>query len=161
MARLLIADDNEGVRESLKTTLAKHEGWIICGEAANGRRAVLLAAELKPDAVILDLAMPMLNGIGAAADIAKLLPSTPIILYTMHKNDQLDAAAAEIGIRYVISKDEPFEKLIGAIEDALAGEKAVGPLGIPEKTGAASNPLDDAVRGSGADVPGMSAVREG
>ena len=135
MARLLIADDNQLVRQSLKGTLSKHDGWTVCGEASNGQRAILQAAELKPDLIVMDFAMPMLNGIGAAVDIAKLFPTIPVVLYTVHKSPPLDRAAEEAGIRAVISKSDSFECLVRAIEELLAGQKTAESLDGAEADG--------------------------
>jgi DNA-binding NarL/FixJ family response regulator len=119
MPRILIADDSEFLRAHLRGFLQR-PGWVICGEAANGRQAVLMASELRPDVIVLDFVMPMLNGIEAAREILKALPSVPIVLYTLHKNPQLERDAVEAGIRKVISKGEDSNALIAVLRELLA-----------------------------------------
>jgi DNA-binding NarL/FixJ family response regulator len=104
MAKILIADDSTLIRPMLGAALSARGDWTICGEAANGRQAVLLALQLRPDLIILDFFMPMLSGLQAAEQILKMMPLVPIVLYTMHDNAQVEAEARRIGIRKVISK---------------------------------------------------------
>lgn len=82
-----------------------------------------MASQLKPDAIVLDFAMPMLNGIEAAREILKALPSVPIVLYTVYRNPHLERDAIEAGIRKVISKGEGQDALIASLQGLLA----VGP----------------------------------
>jgi len=132
VAKILIADDNEPLRTFLKATLSEHSGWSICGEAANGRQAVLMAIQSKPDLVVLDLSMPMLNGLEAAAEILKILPNVPIVLYTLHKGAQLDLEAKKIGVCKVLSKDEGQLELIAGLEELLGrGDSSLGAVGGP------------------------------
>jgi DNA-binding NarL/FixJ family response regulator len=79
MTRILIADDSDLMQEHLTIALESHAGWTVCGNAANGVSAILKAHELKPDLIILDLVMPMLDGLRAADEIAKILPTVPIV----------------------------------------------------------------------------------
>ncbi len=72
-ARILIADDSEFLRTHLRAFLQR-PGWVVCGEGANGRQAVLMASQLKPDAIVLDFVMPMVNGMEAAREILKAMP---------------------------------------------------------------------------------------
>jgi DNA-binding NarL/FixJ family response regulator len=132
MPRILIADDSEHGRASLKALLLLRDGWTVCGEAVNGRQAVLMAADLKPDVIILDFSMPMLDGLQAAKEILVATPNVPIILFTFHRTNQLDVEAERAGIRKVISKNDPLKALLGAVEASLDGGHApVGPLAIP------------------------------
>jgi DNA-binding NarL/FixJ family response regulator len=132
MPRILIADDSEHGRASLKALLLLRDGWAVCGEAVNGRQVVLMAADLKPDVIILDFSMPMLDGLQAAKEILVTTPNVPIILFTFHKTNQLDVEAQRAGIRKVISKNDPLKALLGAVEASLDGSHApVGPLAIP------------------------------
>lgn len=134
MVRILIADDSEILRTHLRALLQLPD-WVLCGEASNGRQAVLMASHLKPDVIVLDFAMPMLNGIEAAQEILKALPSVPIVLYTLHKSPQLERDAIEAGIRKVISKGEDSNALIAGLQELLAvGRTALGPL--PSKSSA-------------------------
>jgi DNA-binding NarL/FixJ family response regulator len=142
MPRILIADDSEHGRASLKALLLLCDGWTVCGEAVNGRQAVLMAADLKPDVVILDFSMPMLDGLQAAREILIATPNVPIILFTFHKTNQLDVEAARAGIRRVISKNDPLKALLGAVEASLDGcHTPVGPLAIPVNTKTKAEPV--------------------
>ena len=82
-ARILIADDNALVRQQVRNLLGRHPDWEICGEAVDGRDAVNKARELNPDVIVLDFAMPEMNGLQSAWEIARLSPSTPILLFSM------------------------------------------------------------------------------
>ena len=84
--RILLADDHEIVRQGLRLLL-QQEGFEVAGEAANGQEAIRLARESCPDVALLDYGMPLLNGIGAAREIAQACPKTKVILLTMHTDD--------------------------------------------------------------------------
>jgi CheY-like chemotaxis protein len=119
-ARILIADDSSSVRTLLKKLLESHSNlWTVCAEAANGLEAVQKAVELKPDLAIIDLQMPVMDGLSASARIAKSLPRIPILMNTIHKSDYVDSEAKHAGVREVISKAEPGA-LLKAVEALLA-----------------------------------------
>ena len=102
--RILFADDNPAVRNALRQLLSgSSEGWEVY-EAVDGREAIARALELRPDAIILDLAMPEVDGLTAAREISKALPLTPILLYTMHWSRQLEAESKAYGVSQVFSK---------------------------------------------------------
>ena len=111
MARVLIADDNEGLRRAIKSILAEHDGWIIAGEATNGVEAVKLAGTTDPDVVLLDFQMPTMNGLDAAKKIVESNPSVPIVMYTLHQGAFFESQAREAGVRKVISKTDLFSAL--------------------------------------------------
>ena len=119
MPKILIADDNEQVRKLLSAVLSKEANWNVCGQAANGRQAVLMAHELKPDLVILDFSMPMLDGLRATAEILKNSPAVPIILYTLHKSDQVEQEAIRVGAKKVVSKTDSVDSLLQTIRELL------------------------------------------
>jgi DNA-binding NarL/FixJ family response regulator len=119
MARILIADDRESMRTAVKTIIRLHPGWEICGEADDGREAVAKAVELKPDLVLLDFRMPITNGIRAGSEICRLIPKTPVVMYTLHRTAELEVAAKLVGIRQVIAKEEGPQPLLNAIESEL------------------------------------------
>jgi NarL family two-component system response regulator YdfI len=119
MTRILIADDSAVTRKALRTILDNHSEWTVCGEAANGRKALLMADELKPDMVILDLAMPMLDGFRSAAEIVKILPSVPILIYTLHDLPQMELEAKKFGVRAVVSKAADQSVLVETVERLL------------------------------------------
>jgi DNA-binding NarL/FixJ family response regulator len=120
MVRILIADDNADTRAFVRSALASR-GWTLCGEAANGRQAVLMASEMKPDLVILDLSMPMMTGLEATREILRANPHQPVILFTLHASPQLTMAASNVGARKVVSKSEGLGALISAIEKIVGG----------------------------------------
>jgi DNA-binding NarL/FixJ family response regulator len=127
MARILITDDNELVRRSLKTLLAEHADWVICGEAKDGREAIEEAVRLKPDLILLDVAMPIVNGLHACVEILKSMPLVPVVLYTLYKTDQMELEGKKAGARRVISKSENADVLIRCIEELLLTTTSVGP----------------------------------
>ena len=130
--RILIADDSELVRSKLVATLSARADWTICAEAANGQQAVLLAVEQKPDFIILDFSMPMLSGIQAAAEILKIMPRVPIVLYTLYDDAHTEAEAKRVGIRKVISKTKSAN-LVADLEDLLGKPHHIGPLGVTDE----------------------------
>ena len=117
MTRILIVDDNPQVRTALRTCLQMHRSWNVCSEAENGRDAVELARRLKPDIVLLDYAMPNMNGLEAARLISASMPHCGLILFTMFASTQLSTLAQAAGVRTVISKDVGgVDAIIQAIE---------------------------------------------
>ena len=123
--RILIADDQEMVRKMLRALLEAHADWQVCAEAANGVEAVQKAAELKPDAIILDLAMPEMDGLRAAREILSNSPTLPILLHTNHAFSTLALEAKKNGIREVINKSVSERELIRAVEAVLNERAAV------------------------------------
>lgn len=120
-ARILIADDSIGVCRYLKTFLLNQgRPWTVCGEAFDGEQAVWLADQLKPDVILLDLAMPVMGGLQAAQEILKARPGAPIILFTLHKSAWVNQEAERVGVRRVVSKFETTEALLAAVKDLLA-----------------------------------------
>ena len=101
----------------LRAMLESHPDWNVCGDAVNGREAVRRAVELKPDVVVLDWAMPELNGLGAAEQISNVLPDVPIVLHTMY-GSQLGADAKYHGVCRVVDKGSGA--LVTAVEQLLA-----------------------------------------
>ncbi|HEV2222753.1 MAG TPA: response regulator transcription factor [Candidatus Acidoferrales bacterium] len=118
--KILIADDNALVRKLLRIMLEGQRGWQICAEATNGSEAILKAQESKPDAVILDFAMPLLDGLDAAREITRTLPSVPILLFTLYDSPEMTLAAKEAGVSRVLPKTASGLPLIQAVRDLLA-----------------------------------------
>ena len=119
MSRILIADGSDIVRKMLKLLVESREGWIVCGEAVDGNEAVAKARELKPDVVILDLAMSGQNGLFVSREILKTLPTAAILLHTVNNIPAVVAEAKKYGIRRVIGKGEDGERLLNAIQEEL------------------------------------------
>jgi DNA-binding NarL/FixJ family response regulator len=126
--RILIADDQEMILKALRRLLERNARFEVCGTAENGSEAVVKAQEVHPDLVILDLAMPIMNGMEAAQEISKVQPNTPILLYTMTDAPQVGMEAAKAGIREVIGKSAAPQLLLAAIERALKRET---PAAVP------------------------------
>jgi len=119
-ARILIADDHGLLRRGLRAVLADSPQFVVEAEAEDGRSAVELAARLKPDIAILDVAMPQLNGLDAARAIAQQSPATRVLVLTAHDSEQLVREVLKAGARgYLLKSDAPAE-LLPAIEALLA-----------------------------------------
>lgn len=114
--QILVADDHEVVRAGLVALLKPHPGWQICGQAGDGREAVELAAQLKPDVVILDVGMPSLNGLEATRQILAASPQIRILILTMTDAEQLAQAALDAGARAFILKTDASRDLVTAVE---------------------------------------------
>jgi DNA-binding NarL/FixJ family response regulator len=114
--RILVADDHDIMRRGLKSLLASKPGWEICAEAKNGREAVSLAEEHKPDVVVMDVSMPELNGLEAVRRIRKQLPKTEVVVLTLHFSDQLVHDIVEAGAKGYIMKSDADRDLISAVE---------------------------------------------
>jgi DNA-binding NarL/FixJ family response regulator len=114
--RILIADDHEIVRCGIRTLLESHPGWVVCGEARDGREALSKAEELKPDLVVLDVAMPTLNGMDAARQILKARPGTPILILTVYESEEMIRQILELGARGFLLKSDAAQNLLLAVE---------------------------------------------
>ena len=112
--RILIADDHAVVRQGFRALLER-EGFEVVGEAGNGQDALRLAAELKPDIALLDVSMPLLNGLEAGREIQRAHKDTQVVLLTMRAEDHLMAAALRGGIRAYVLKSQAAEDLVLAI----------------------------------------------
>src|SRR5207245_11255662 len=104
--RILVADDHHVVRTGLRTLVETKDGWQVCEEGANGREAVEKAGELKPDVAVLDIGMPLLNGVEATRQIGKLSPKTEVLILTMHDSEMLMQEVLKAGARGYILKDD-------------------------------------------------------
>ena len=124
MPRILIADDGEQVRKSLRHLLEQHDGWEICGEAADGDETLQKLEQLNPDVVVLDLAMPGMDGLEVARRIAKLHRPVAVVLCSMYVDSQLAQSSRRAGISGLVSKSNP-KQIIAGIEAALRGERLI------------------------------------
>jgi CheY-like chemotaxis protein len=116
--RILVADDNPHLRKALCRLFQDHAYLEICAEAVNGREAVERAVQLKPDLIILDLSMPVMNGLEAARILHQLMPQVPKILFTLHAQALMTADVKSAGIRKVVSKSDMAD-LVGHSEDLV------------------------------------------
>jgi len=116
MVRILLADDHVVVRSGLRTFLEARAGFSICAEASNGRDAVDLAVRKKPDVAILDITLPVLNGVEATRQIRKGVPETEILIFTARVTEDLVREALYAGARGYLLKSEADDQIIKAIE---------------------------------------------
>ena len=124
--RIVLADDHHIVRQGLRVLLER-EGLQVVAEATDGREAVTLAQTHKPDVVVLDLMMPLLNGLDAGREILQNGDAAAAILLTMHTQEHQIAAALKAGIRGYLLKTQAAEDLVKAIRDVLRGEIYLSP----------------------------------
>ena len=118
--RILIADDDASIRRLLRRLIENHNDWSVCGDAHDGQDAVGKAAELKPDVVVLDLAMPQMNGFEAARAISRNSPELPILLLTVQQlSKELTKEAQHAGFKGAVSKSTGSE-VVRAIESLLS-----------------------------------------
>jgi DNA-binding NarL/FixJ family response regulator len=120
--RVLLADDHGLLRKGIRSVLAQDAAIAVVGEAENGRQAVKLAEELRPDVVILDIAMPQLNGIEAAAQIARRDKRAGIMILSMYSDEEYLVRALNAGVRGYLLKDSAEPDLVRAVR-AVAGGK--------------------------------------
>jgi DNA-binding NarL/FixJ family response regulator len=118
--RILIVDDHAAVRLALTRVIESVDDFEVCGEAENGRVGVERAVRLKPDLIILDLSMPVMDGLQAAREIRELMPAVPILMYTSFTNANLRAEARAAGVSRVAAKPSPPEALVKDLRVLLA-----------------------------------------
>jgi signal transduction histidine kinase/DNA-binding NarL/FixJ family response regulator len=117
--RILIADDHELVRQGLRALLASRPAWEVCGEAADGVEAIEKAAQLQPDIVLLDVSMPRLNGLEAAAVIRRESPASEIVIVSQHDPAEMLPSALQAGARGFVSKSDIASNLLSTIESIV------------------------------------------
>lgn len=105
--RVLVVDDHAAVRRAVTTVLESHPEFEVCGEAENGRVAIDKAQRLKPDLIVLDLSMPVMNGLEAARVLRQIMPAIPILMYTSFATSNLAAEALAAGVSKVATKSNP------------------------------------------------------
>jgi CheY-like chemotaxis protein len=108
---VLVVDDNAAIRKMLATAFLS-DGFKTCIEAENGKEAIDVAKQNKPDIIVLDLSMPVMNGLQSAPELRKLLPQTPIILFSLYGESLSQTAASKSGISLVLEKTVPLSMLI-------------------------------------------------
>src|ERR1700732_4525016 len=125
--RILVADDHELVRRGIRGVLCTRRGWSVVGEAVNGREAVEKVNRLKPDIAILDISMPDLDGLQATRRIREAVPTTEVVVLTMHESDQMVRRVLDAGARGYVLKSDLAAHLVKAVKDVSAGKLFLTP----------------------------------
>ena len=120
--RIMVADDHEVVRRGLRSLLESQPNWQVCAEAEDGRDVVKKAGELKPDVIILDIAMPNLNGLEATRQLLKMDPGARVLILTLHDSEQVIRDVLSAGARGFLLKTDAARDLVSAV-DALRQDK--------------------------------------
>jgi DNA-binding NarL/FixJ family response regulator len=121
-ARILIADDHALVREGLRTMLSGEEGIQVVAEAKDGQEALSLCRDLRPDLVLMDVRMPVMDGLEATRRIKREMPQVSVVMVTMHENPDYLFEAIKAGAAGYVLKDASGERLLGAVRRTLEGE---------------------------------------
>jgi DNA-binding NarL/FixJ family response regulator len=121
--RVLIVDNYEYIRRMVRALLEAEDGWEVCGEAADGQEAIDQCALLQPDLIILDIHMPVLNGLEAAREILLHSPRMRILVLTIDGSSHFASAAAACGAQGLLTKGQASSQLVGAVSTLLRGEK--------------------------------------
>jgi two-component system, NarL family, response regulator NreC len=127
MVRILLADDHTVMRAGLRLLLERHEDFEVVGEASDGRQAVDIATELKPAVVVMDIAMPQLNGVEAARQIMNRDPETAIVMLSMHSDESYVLRSLKAGARAYLLKDSAEADLVSAIQAIIEGKSFFSP----------------------------------
>ena len=120
--RVLIADDHAVIRRLVRSKLQSHPHFEVCGEATDGGQAVEEAKKLKPDVVVLNVTMPVLNGFQAARQIRSSLPESAIVILSSNADKRFVEEAKKIGVRAYVAKTKAGEALVKAVEAAVMGQ---------------------------------------
>jgi DNA-binding NarL/FixJ family response regulator len=126
--RILVVDDHPIVRSGITSVLASQPDFDVVGEAGNGQEAVAAASRLEPDLVLMDLRMPVRNGVDASAAILAVRPSTRIVVLTTYASDGEVLRAIEAGAVGYLLKDVPHEELFRALRAVARGERYLAPV---------------------------------
>jgi two-component system, NarL family, nitrate/nitrite response regulator NarL len=119
--RILVIDDNAPIRRLVRRFIESRSGYEVCGEAADGLEGVEKGLELKPDLIVLDYMMPRINGLQAAVILHETAPYTPIILYTLYKEEIPLGTAKAMGVASVVSKGDNLATLADEVQRLTAG----------------------------------------
>src|SRR3954470_20321835 len=124
--RLLLVDDHRMLRESLRRAM-EDAGFEVVGEAPDGAEAVRLAMELKPDVILMDVTMPVLDGVEATRQVRDKLPNTQVVILTMHADREVLVDAIRAGAAGYLVKDCSTEEVVDTVRKAASGETALSP----------------------------------
>jgi DNA-binding NarL/FixJ family response regulator len=116
---ILIADDSPFIREALCNVLEREEDFDVCGEAENGRAAVDKAQELHPDLILVDLSMPVMNGLDATRVLKRVMPDVPVIMFSAYSDSSTEKEARSAGVSALVSKSEHISVLLSKARRAL------------------------------------------
>jgi two-component system, NarL family, response regulator NreC len=125
--RLILADDHALVRHGIRKILEERHEWSVVGEAGNGREAVRIVLEQRPDVAILDIGMPLLNGIDATRQIVHRWPEATILMLSMHKDEPYVARSFQAGVKGYLLKDSAGAEFLGAVEAVAKGQPFFSP----------------------------------
>jgi DNA-binding NarL/FixJ family response regulator len=114
--KVLLVDDNATIREAVRPLFDSHPKYVVCGEAEDGREAIEKAPSLRPDLIVIDMSMPVMNGLDAAPLLIKILPNVWLILLTTHDFPELWQLARSAGIHAVVQKSKAVTHLIAQAE---------------------------------------------
>jgi DNA-binding NarL/FixJ family response regulator len=151
MPRVLIVDGHAFIRRGVQTILHPFPEWEFCGEADNGRDAIRMAGELKPEIIIMDVSMPGLNGIEATRAIRKTQPAVKIVLLTLHESADLVRNAFRAGARGYLLKTDAEQELVRALIAVIGDGTYISPK-IDSET--AKSVIDEV-----SDITGLSTVK--
>jgi two-component system, NarL family, nitrate/nitrite response regulator NarL len=119
--RILVADDAKMIRRAIRRVVEAQEDFVVCAEAADGADAVSKAVESRPDVVVMDIRMPVMNGIDAAKILAEKCPNTVVIADSVHVQSEYFAELKRIGVKGFVPKDRIVPDLVAAIGEVLRG----------------------------------------
>ena len=148
--RLLLVDDHEMLRDGLRRSLEDH-GFDVVGEAADGREGVRMAVALQPDVVLMDVTMPVLDGVEATRQLRLVSPSSQVVMLTMHADGDVMARAIQAGAIGYLVKDCSTEEVVAAVRLAASGESMLSPA-------LASSMLSEVKRESRQGATGLGSV---
>jgi DNA-binding NarL/FixJ family response regulator len=115
MLKILIADDHELIRLGVRDVVESHPGWEVCGEASDGNEALELACKHRPDILVLDVSLPLMNGLAVTRRLRQQMPSISVLLYTMHDEDDTISGGLAAGARGYLLKTDTAQHLEAAI----------------------------------------------
>ena len=118
--RIMVVDDNPAIRKIFRNILEFDRDWVVCGEAVDGRDGVEKAKALNPDLIVLDVSMPVMNGLEAARILHEIMPDVPVILCSLHTDRILETEALGAGVNAVFSKAENMQMLINKARELLS-----------------------------------------